>query len=89
MPRHPAKGASLDPCEAVAEDDAVADDVAIAERAYCAAVTLWSHLTEVAVVVGYSLSSLMVPCVAYPTLELHKDVVDNVAEASSRVQDNL
>lgn len=67
VPRYLAEEASLDPREVVAEDDAVADGVAIVERAYRVAVTLWSHLAGVVVAVEYSLSSLSVLYAAYPT----------------------
>lgn len=87
VPRHLAEEASLDPGEVVAEDDAIADDVATVERAYHVA-TLWSHLTEAAVAIEYSLSSLLALYVAYPTPAWHKDAEDNVVEASSRVWDN-
>lgn len=62
--RHPAEEASSDPREVVAEDDAIADGVAIVERAYHAA-TSWSRLAEAAVAVEYSLSSQWVLDAAY------------------------
>lgn len=88
VPRRLAKVASLGPREAVAENGAIAGDAAIAERAYCAVVTLRSRLTEVAVVIGCSLSSPLVPYVAYPRPGWHKDAADNVAEANSKARDN-
>lgn len=84
--RHPAEEASSDPHE-VAEDDAVADGVATVERAYCVVATSWSHLTEAAVAVEYSLSSLLVPH-AVPTPVWHKDAEDNAVEVSSKVRDS-
>lgn len=84
--RRPAEEASLDPHE-VAEDDAVADGVATVERAYRVVATSWSHLTEAAVAVEYSLSSLLVPH-AVPTPVWHKDVEDNAVEVSSKVRDS-
>lgn len=88
VPRHPAEEASSDPREAVAEDDAVADGVAIVERAYRVAVTLRSHSAEAVVAVEYSLSFLLVLCAAYPTPAWHKDAEDNAVEASSRARDS-
>lgn len=88
VPRHSAEEASLDPREAVAEHDAIADGVATVERASRAAVTLWSRLTEVVVAVEYSLSSLSVLCAAYPTPARHRDAEDNAVEASSKVRDS-
>lgn len=43
VPSRFAEGASTDPHEVAAEDDAVADDAAIAERGYCVAVTSLSR----------------------------------------------
>lgn len=87
VPKHLAEEASLDRREVVAEDDAV-DGAATVERAYRAAVTLWSHLAEVVVAVECSLSSLSVLYAAYPMPAWHKDAEDNVVEASSMVQDS-
>lgn len=67
VPKHLVEEASLDPREVVAEDDAVADGVAIVERAYHVVAMLWSHLAGVVVAVEYSLSSLSVLYAAYPT----------------------
>lgn len=64
--RHPVEEASSDPREVVVENDAVADGVAIVERAYHVAATSWSHLAETAVAVEYSLSSQWVLHAAYP-----------------------
>lgn len=87
MPKHSAGEASSDPREVV-EDDAIADDVAIVERAYRVAVTSWSRLAEAVVAVEYSLSSLLVLYAAYPTPARHKDAEDNVVEANSKVRDS-
>lgn len=85
--RHLAEEASSDLREVAAEDDAV-DGVATVERAYHVAATSWSHLTEVAVAVEYSLSSQWVLHAAYLTPVRHKDAGDNVVEASNRVRDS-
>lgn len=85
--RHPAEEASSDPYE-VAEDDAVADGVATVERAYRVVATSWSHLTEAAVAVEYSLSSLLVLHAVYSTPVWHKDAEDNAVEVSSKVRDS-
>lgn len=88
MPSRLAEGASSDPREVAAEDDAVADGAVTAEREYCAAATLLSRSAGVAVAIGYSLSSLLVPGAVYWTLEWRKDAADSAAEVSNRAQDS-
>lgn len=85
--RHPVEEALSGPREVVVEDDAV-DGVATVERASRVAVTSWLHLTEAAVAVEYSLSSLLVLYAASPRPGWHKGAEDNAVEASSKVQDS-
>jgi len=84
--KHSVEEASSDPCEVVAEDDAVADGVATVERAYRVAVTSCSHLVEAAVAIEYSLSSLLVLYAACLMLVWHKDAEDNAVEVSNKVR---
>lgn len=88
MPSRLAEGASSDLRGAAAEDGAAADGAVTAERGCCAAATSSLRSAGVAVAVEYSLSSRLVPRVAYRMPERRKDAADNAAEVSNRARDS-